>query len=64
MYSLSENKWAMVDVNFKGNDAIWICRDFIRAFMNKQGQIVIFGEYNGGDHTFILEESPEESEKN
>lgn len=54
-YSLQLNKWTMVDMDFKGYKDIWICRDFIRAFTNREGQLIIFGEYNGGDNTFILE---------
>lgn len=33
----------MASLDFKGNQDIWISRDFIRTFTNKQGQVVVFG---------------------
>ena len=47
-------------VDLSAPKGLWKARDFIRAFVDGWGQIVVFGEYNGGDRTFLLEERAEE----
>ncbi len=56
-YSLKADEWGMMDLEAKGG--VWRSRDFIRAFTDNWGQVIVFGEYNGGDRTFVMEEEEE-----